>query len=160
MFKSKVVHMTVDNIPGVLDQIALLIRRTSWNVRSISANETLDPDVTNINILLEGRGTGARQVAERLEEFSFVREIHLCSEEDCDSTEAALVTVDADPKEMEPLLRRYFVRPAPQAAPGRYEVLGSREEIECFLRECMAIGETKAVRSGPIYLFKEGREER
>lgn len=156
MYRSKVVHLAVDNKAGVLDQIALLIRRTSWNVRSISANETIDPNVTTISILLEGRGTGAKQVAEKLTELEFVRSIDFCDEEDCYSTEAALVQVQTQQvAALHSCAAEFGARKLSQSGDELlFEILGRRDCMEGFIRECMKLGSTQAIRSGPIYMQK------
>ena len=50
--KKFLLAVLVDNKPGVLTHVAGLISRRAFNIESISAGYTEEPDVTRINIVV------------------------------------------------------------------------------------------------------------
>ena len=50
--KKYLLAVLVDNKPGVLTHVAGLISRRAFNIESISAGYTEEPDVTRINIVV------------------------------------------------------------------------------------------------------------
>ena len=56
--KKYLLAVLVDNKPGVLTHVSGLISRRAFNIESISAGYTEEPDVTRINIVVSVESEG------------------------------------------------------------------------------------------------------
>ncbi len=50
----KIISILVRNHPGVLSHVAGMFTRRAYNIESIAAGETENPDVTRITIVVSG----------------------------------------------------------------------------------------------------------
>ena len=94
--KKYLLAVLVDNKPGVLTHVSGLISRRAFNIESISAGYTEEPDVTRINIVVSVESEGELdQVIQQLSKLIDVIKIVNLSEEDAIERELVLIKVKA-----------------------------------------------------------------
>lgn len=94
--KKYLLAVLVDNKPGVLTHVSGLISRRAFNIESISAGYTEEPDVTRINIVVSVESEGELdQVIQQLSKLIDVIKIVNLSEEDAIERELVLIKVAA-----------------------------------------------------------------
>ena len=59
-----VVH--VEDQPGVLDRVASLFRRRSYNIESLNVGETHEPGISRMTIVCEANASVARRIEANL----------------------------------------------------------------------------------------------
>ncbi|KAB2954590.1 acetolactate synthase small subunit [Heliorestis acidaminivorans] len=87
----------VENRPGVLVHISGLIARRAFNIESISAGHTEEPDMTRITIVVDGDERNIEQVVNQLSKLIDVIKIVDLTEEPSIERELALIKVKATP---------------------------------------------------------------
>ncbi len=96
--KKYVLAILVDNKPGVLTHVAGLISRRAFNIESIAAGYTDEPDVTRINIVVSvDSEQELEQVVNQLSKLIDVIKIVNLSEVDSIKRELVLLKVRATP---------------------------------------------------------------
>ena len=97
MMKKYLLAVLVDNKPGVLTHVSGLISRRAFNIESISAGYTEEPDVTRINIVgsVESKNE-LDQVVTQLGKLIDVIKIVNLSEVDSIERELVMIKVRAD----------------------------------------------------------------
>ncbi|GBF32235.1 acetolactate synthase small subunit [Desulfocucumis palustris] len=86
----------VVNKPGVLARIAGLLSRRVFNIESIAAGYTEEPDVTRITIVVQGDTHILDQVVKQLSKLVDVIKIHELKTEESIERELALIKVSAN----------------------------------------------------------------
>ena len=72
----KVFQILVDNNSGVLSRIAGLFSRRGYNIESITAGVTADPNITRITIMTSGDDDIMEQIEKQVSKLVDVRDIH------------------------------------------------------------------------------------
>ena len=97
MMKKFLLAVLVDNKPGVLTHVSGLISRRAFNIESISAGYTEEPDVTRINIVVSVESKNELdQVVNQLGKLIDVIKIVNLSEVDSIERELVMIKVRAD----------------------------------------------------------------
>jgi acetolactate synthase-1/3 small subunit len=97
MMKKYLLAVLVDNKPGVLTHVSGLISRRAFNIESISAGYTEEPDVTRINIVVTVESKNELdQVVTQLGKLIDVIKIVNLSEVDSIERELVMIKVRAD----------------------------------------------------------------
>ena len=97
MMKKYLLAVLVDNKPGVLTHVSGLISRRAFNIESISAGYTEEPDVTRINIVVSVESKNELdQVVTQLGKLIDVLKIVNLSEVDSIERELVMIKVRAD----------------------------------------------------------------
>ena len=97
MMKKYLLAVLVDNKPGVLTHVSGLISRRAFNIESISAGYTEEPDVTRITIVVSVESkTELDQVVTQLGKLIDVIKIVNLSEVDSIERELVMIKVRAD----------------------------------------------------------------
>ena len=97
MIKKYLLAVLVDNKPGVLTHVSGLISRRAFNIESISAGYTEEPDVTRINIVVSVESKNELdQVVTQLGKLIDVIKIVNLSEVDSIERELVMIKVRAD----------------------------------------------------------------
>ena len=97
MMKKYLLAVLVDNKPGVLTHVSGLISRRAFNIESISAGYTEEPDVTRINIVVSVESKNELdQVVTQLGKLIDVIKIVNLSEADSIERELVMIKVRAD----------------------------------------------------------------
>ena len=95
--KKYLLAVLVDNNPGVLTHVSGLISRRAFNIESISAGYTEEPDVTRINIVVSVESKNELdQVVTQLGKLIDVIKIVNLSEVDSIERELVMIKVRAD----------------------------------------------------------------
>ena len=85
----------VEDIPGVLSQVARLFSRKGYNIESIVSGETDRPGITRISIELLGDELMIDQIAAQCRKLLPVKAVKILDEESCIRREIALIKVRA-----------------------------------------------------------------
>ncbi|SEA01803.1 acetolactate synthase, small subunit [Selenomonas ruminantium] len=97
MMKKFLLAVLVDNKPGVLTHVSGLISRRAFNIESISAGYTEEPDVTRINIVVSVESKNELdQVVTQLGKLIDVIKIVNLSEVESIERELVMIKVRAD----------------------------------------------------------------
>src|SRR5690554_5468052 len=86
------------NKPGVLARIAGLLSRRVFNIESIAAGYTEEPDITRITIVVKGDDRVLEQVIHQLSKLVDVIKITTLEGPESIERELALIKVHADPR--------------------------------------------------------------
>ena len=84
------------NKPGVLARISALISRRMFNIESIAAGYTEDPNITRITLVVQGDDHILYQVVKQLSKLVDVIKIHELSASESINRELALIKVKAN----------------------------------------------------------------
>src|SRR4030043_282438 len=86
----------VEDKPGVLNRMASLFRRRSFNIESIAVGRSEVPNISRTTIVVDGTTTSVEQVRKQLAKIIDVVRVVELSDEDTISRELALVKVKAN----------------------------------------------------------------
>ncbi|MDD2388482.1 MAG: acetolactate synthase small subunit [Desulfobacterales bacterium] len=89
----KIISILVHNHPGVLSHVAGLFTRRAYNIASIAAGETENPEVTRITITVAGDEMVLDQVTKQLEKLVDVIKVRDLSYSESITRELALLTI-------------------------------------------------------------------
>lgn len=90
----KVFQLLVDNTSGVLSRIAGLFSRRGYNIESITAGQTADPDFTRITIVASGDDEILDQIEKQVYKLVDVRSIKVLEPEKSVYREICLVKIE------------------------------------------------------------------
>lgn len=85
----------VEDIPGILSQVARLFSRKGYNIESIVSGATDKPGITRISIELMGDELMIEQIAAQCRKLLPVKAVKILDEETCIRREIALIKVRA-----------------------------------------------------------------
>jgi len=89
------IGMLVDDVPGVLSQVARLFSRKGYNIESIVSGETDRPGITRITISIVGDELMVNQIAAQCRKLIPVEAVKIMDEETSIRREMALIKVRA-----------------------------------------------------------------
>lgn len=136
--KRKVFQLLVDNTSGVLTRISGLFARRGYNIESITAGTTTDPNYTRITIVASGDDAILDQIEKQLSKLIDVRDIHELEPEDSVYRELALVKVRVDDRERESIMtianifRANIIDVNPESLV--IEITGNQSKVEALLK--------------------------
>ncbi len=136
--KRKVFQLLVDNTSGVLTRISGLFARRGYNIESITAGTTTDPNFTRITIVASGDDVILDQIEKQLSKLIDVRDIHELEPEDSVYRELALIKVRAGEKERESIMtvanifRANIIDVTPESL--IIEITGNQSKVEALLK--------------------------
>jgi len=93
--KLKILSVLVRNHPGVLSHVAGLFTRRGYNIESISAGQTENPDITRITIVTSGDEFVIEQVSKQLRKLIDVIRVQELTYADSITRELLLLTIFA-----------------------------------------------------------------
>ena len=91
--------LLVDNNPGVLSRVSGLFSRRGYNIESITAGVTQDPELTRITVVASGDNLVLEQIRKQISKLVEVRKIITMNPEQSVRRELMLVKVGVDKKE-------------------------------------------------------------
>jgi len=94
-----IIKTWVHNRPGVLDRITGLIRRKGWNIRTLVAGG-VDEGLSQIDIVLEGRGLDVEALGEYLVEMDAICSFEKCTEQSHLVREILIFCLHTDKREL------------------------------------------------------------
>ena len=136
--KRKVFQLLVDNTSGVLTRISGLFARRGYNIESITAGTTADPNYTRITIVTSGDDVILDQIEKQVAKLVDVRDIHELKPDDSVYRELAMVKVRAEADDRQSILatanifRGNIVDVSPDSL--IIEITGSQSKVDAFLR--------------------------
>ncbi|MEK6709797.1 MAG: acetolactate synthase small subunit [Nitrospinota bacterium] len=94
----QIYSIIVNNHPGVLSHVAGLFTRRGYNIESIAAGPSEDPEVTRIIIVAFGEAHELEQIAKQLRKLYDVREVQQIAYNRSVTRELLLATIKAGPE--------------------------------------------------------------
>lgn len=151
------ISILVDNYAGVLSQITRLFSRRGYNIQSITADKTQNPDETRITIIADGVQTAALQILLQLRKQISVLSAKLLDPEEAILRAMVIVKVDADTKEkrdeviqISNIFRANIIDISLDCL--TVSVTGDPDKTEAFIRLMAPFGILELVRSGIVTL--------
>ena len=157
LMKRRAILAFVQNRPGVLNKVSMLIRRKMYNVETVTVCSTQRPEISRMALTLrEDNDAKMRQVIRQIEK---IVEVISAKELDIDQSfwrEVAIVKFESDADRLEKLGSIYKFEILDRRNQDQYivQLAGTYKLIDDFLRD---IGEDKIVevaRSGFTVLEK------
>jgi acetolactate synthase I/III small subunit len=147
-----VVH--VENKPGVLDRVASLFRRRSYNIESLTVGRTDQDGVSRMTIVIEGDDHTARLMEANLYKLVNVLHVENLSYEPAVVRDLALIKVKASADERAQVLqvaevfRARVVDIGPQTVV--VEITGTDDKIQGLVEVLEPYGILEMVRTGAV----------
>ncbi|UCD78531.1 MAG: acetolactate synthase small subunit [Desulfobacterales bacterium] len=149
--KRRAILAFMQNRPGVLNKISMLIRRKMYNVETITACTTPKPGISRMTLTLyEDSDDKMAQVVRQIEK---VTEVISARELDIDQSywrEVAIIKFEADGDQMERLAGKYRIEILDRQNQGLFivQLAGTSKMIDDFLQELGADRVVELARSG------------
>ena len=96
--QNRVFQLLVDNNAGVLSRITGLFSRRGYNIESITAGATFNPQITRITIVASGDEEILAQIEKQVAKLVDVRDIHELKPEKSVYRELCLIKVKTTPE--------------------------------------------------------------
>ncbi|OAT79966.1 acetolactate synthase small subunit [Desulfotomaculum copahuensis] len=148
----------VTNKPGVLARISGLLSRRVFNIESIAAGYTEEPDVTRITIVVKGDDQVLDQVVKQLSKLIDVIKIQELQGGESIARELALIKVKADPARRSDIVDIVEIFRANIVDINRetmvIELTGDEEKIDALCAVLEDHGIVEMVRTGKISLSR------
>lgn len=147
-----------ENRPGVLAQISSLLSRRGFNIESITAGITNEPDITRITLVVEGDKYVLSQITRQLEKLVDVITVRDFSDEAAVDRELLMVKVKASADsraeiiQITDVFRARVVDMSPDTM--ILEMTGGDEKIEALIRLLDKFGVLELARTGKISLLR------
>ena len=149
------------NKPGVLADMAQAIRKYNVNIRSISAGETEDPDISRLTIGLDGTDEDVQRITEDMAAMDVIIGMDDLRRKEFVDRELLLVKVAMNPANTTQIMQIFEVFRANVVGMGQktitVEMSGDRERVEGLINMLKPHGIKSLCRSGMIAL-KRGDE--
>jgi acetolactate synthase-1/3 small subunit len=155
--KRRAILAFMQNRPGVLNKISMLIRRKMYNVETITACTTPKPGISRMTLTLyENSDEKMAQVVRQIEK---VTEVISARELDIDQSfwrEVAIVKFEIDADQMEQLSGKYRIEVLDRRNHGVFivQLAGTSKMIDDFLQDLGADRIIEVARSGFTALEK------
>ncbi len=159
MTKHTIVALVEDK-PGVLNRMASLFRRRSFNIESIAVGHSEVPHLSRMTIIVDGATTRVEQVRKQLDKVVDVVKVFDITEEDMIARELALIKVKATSStrseiiEIVDIFRANIVDVASNSV--TIEVTGDEDKINSLLKLLRGFGIKEISRTGRIALTRGG----
>ena len=135
--QNRVFQLLVDNNAGVLSRITGLFSRRGYNIESITAGATFNPQITRITIVASGDEEILAQIEKQVAKLVDVRDIKVLEPDDSVYRELVLIKVKAAAKERQAVIavadifRAKIIDVAPESL--IVELTGAQPKIEAFI---------------------------
>jgi len=148
----------VEDKPGVLNRIASLFRRRSFNIESLAVGSSEQPGLSRMTIVAIGDSAQVEQVRKQLEKLINVVKVSDITEEDMVIRELALIKVKATASTRSEIMQivDIFRANIVDVAPGSLtvEVTGDEDKLNSLLRLLRDFGIKEVTRTGRIALTR------
>ena len=157
MTKHTVVALVEDR-PGVLNRVASLIRRRSFNIDSIAVGHSELPGLSRMTIVVDGATTAVEQVRKQLDKLIEVVKVADITEGRIIARELALIKVHATPStrseiiQIVDIFRAKIVDVAADSV--IIEATGDEEKIDSLYSLLKKFGIKELARTGRIALLR------
>jgi acetolactate synthase I/III small subunit len=149
----------VENKPGVLNRVASLFRRRSFNIESLAVGRTEKPDVSRMTIVVGCNGdTDAHKIEANLYKLVNVIDVQDVTHQPSVTRDLALIKVKATPEhraEVNNLAAIFRARIVDVAADSVIvEITGTEEKVEGMIELLRPIGIAEMVRTGQVSMTR------
>ncbi len=148
----------VEDKPGVLNRIASLFRRRSFNIQSLAVGGSEQPGLSRMTIVAIGDSAQIEQVRKQLEKLINVVKVSDITEEAVVNRELALIKVKATPTSRSEIMQivDIFRANIVDVAPGSVtvEVTGDENKVNSLLGLLRDFGIKEVSRTGRIALTR------
>src|SRR5574339_975275 len=150
----------VENKPGVLNRIASLFRRRNFNIESINAGTTQDPDVSRMTIVVDcpNGDIDAHRIEANLYKLVNVIDVQDVTHQPSVSRDLALIKVLARPErraEVNGLAEIFRARIVVVGSDSVIvEITGTEDKIEGMIELLRPIGIVEMVRTGQVSMTR------
>lgn len=155
---SRIIVITVENKPGVLNRVTSLLRRRTFNIDSLTVAKSTDPNFSRMTIRLE-KGADSVQVAKQLHKLINVIKVWDYDESEIITHESLFVRVNANRTNRAEVLQfgdvfsAQIVNLCEKSITFQYS--NTPEKIDEFLETMTPFGIKEVVRSGAIAIAKD-----
>lgn len=150
----------VEDRPGVLNRVASLFRRRSFNIRSLAVGASEQPGLSRMTIVAIGDSAQIEQVRKQLEKLINVVKVSDITEENMVTRELALIKVKTTASTRSEIMQIVGVFRANivDVAPGSVtvEVTGDEDKVDSLLGLLRDFGINELSRTGRIALTRGG----
>ncbi len=156
--QKKVFQLLVDNTSGVLSRISGLFSRRGYNIESITAGVTADPNFTRITIVASGDDQILAQIEKQVAKLVDVRDVKELTPQESVYRELALIKVKAMADERQGVIsladifRAKIIDVSSDAL--IVEMTGTQEKIEAFIKLLEGYEILEIARTGIAGLFR------
>jgi acetolactate synthase-1/3 small subunit len=158
-----VLSAVVQNVPGVLAQIAGMFASRGYNIDSLAVGETEDPQLSRMTFVVMGDDRVLEQVRKQLEKVVTVVHVDDISASEFVERDLMLIKVKGtqggvrtEIRELVDIFRGRIVDVGP--AEVMIEISGRETKIEAFIERMRPYGITELVRSGRIAMVRSESE--
>ena len=148
----------VEDKPGVLNRMASMFRRRSFNIESIAVGHSELPHLSRMTIVVDGTTTSVEQVRKQLDKVVDVVKVSDLSGDDIITRELALIKVKATSSsrseiiEIVDIFRANIVDVSPDSV--TIEVTGDEEKVDSLLGLLRGFGIKEINRTGRIAMSR------
>ena len=148
----------VEDKPGVLNRVASLFRRRSFNIQSLAVGGSEHPGLSRMTIVAIGDSAQVEQVRKQLEKLINVVKVSDITEENMVTRELALIKVKATASTRSEIMQivDIFRANIVDVAPGSVtvEVTGDENKVNSLLGLLRDFGVKEVSRTGKIALTR------
>ena len=148
----------VEDKPGVLNRVASLFRRRSFNIQSLAVGASEQPGLSRMTIVAIGDSAQIEQVRKQLEKLINVVKVSDITEEDMVTRELALIKVKTTASTRSEIMQivGIFRANVVDVAPGSVtvEVTGDEDKVNSLLGLLRDFGIKELSRTGRIALTR------
>ena len=147
----------VQNKPGTLNKIAMMIRRKMYNVDTLTVCKAKDPGVSRMTITLrEDDEARVTQVIRQLEKFTEVIRAKELNREDSYWREVAIVKFELEKKAFDKIQKKYQVEILDSQPHDIHivQIAGPMERIDSFLEDVGSEHFIEIARTGVMAMDK------
>jgi len=148
----------VEDKPGVLNRIASLFRRRSFNIQSLAVGGSEHPGLSRMTTVVVGDSAQVEQVRKQLDKLINVVKVADITEEDMVTRELALIKVKASASTRSEIMQivDIFRANIVDVAPGSLtvEVTGDEDKLDSLLGLLRDFGIKEVSRTGKIALTR------
>ena len=153
-----VLSALVQNVPGVLAQVAGMLSSRGYNIDSLAVGETEQPDLSRMTFVVVGDDSVLEQVRKQLEKIVTVVRVDDISSKDFVERDLMLLKVKApagsrtEIRELVGIFRGRVVDVAPDEM--TVEISGQERKVEAFIDIMRPFGIIELVRTGRIAMVR------
>ncbi len=149
---------TMQDQPGVLNRVASMFRRRSFNIESLTVGHTDEPGISRMTIVVDGAMTDVEQVIKQLYKLIEVIKVSEVTHDPVVAHEFALIKVTAQANQRNEVLQLAGVYNASvvHVAPDTVlmEATGPEDRIDALVGTLRTYGIKEMVRTGVVAMTK------
>lgn len=158
---TRTISALAKNKPGVLGLMTDVIRQYDVNIKSISAGETENPEISRIVVCMTGDNDEVRKITAEIEKMDVIVQIDDLERREFVDRELVLVKVCMEPAQTSQIMQVFEVFRANVVGMGQntitVEMSGDSEKVDGLINMLKSYGIKSMCRSGMIAL-KRGDE--